>query len=122
MTTRFFNPDISLLGASISFSGWTSPNARNYTVTLDDTVTIFSARSSFTQADTLLFQRFGLDPATMHTLTAVNADGGRLAVNPKSFLVGTVTGPRYIYTSSANLARVLILVQPSAFAKRHWGY
>ncbi|KAH8828349.1 hypothetical protein DL96DRAFT_1602794 [Flagelloscypha sp. PMI_526] len=78
-------------GLSISVYGTTSPNASTYNVTLDGVSTTgLDARSSFSQTDTLLFHRSGLDPLSNHTFRLSNSGEGSLTVNPNRIFIGTI--------------------------------
>lgn len=63
----------------------TSPNAGNYSVTLDDATTVLSGRSSFKQHDSLLYFATGLDPGVNHTVEIVNQGGHELSLGVQGF-------------------------------------
>lgn len=68
-------------GTSFQLIGSTSPQAGNYSVQLDNGgKTLFSAKSSFSQPDSLLFFASGLDAEVNHTLEIVNVEGATLVI------------------------------------------
>ncbi|PPQ89465.1 hypothetical protein CVT25_011991 [Psilocybe cyanescens] len=89
-------------GTAFLIQGMTSPDAANYSVTLDNVTSSFSARSSFTDYESLLFFASGLDPNAMHSVEVRNQDGGEL-----SLLVGgfsTASSPTSSGTSTPSPA------------------
>ncbi|KAJ2919920.1 hypothetical protein MD484_g445, partial [Candolleomyces efflorescens] len=60
--------------------GTTSPEAGNYSVTVNNQTVFYSAKSSFLEHDTLLHYSTGLDPNTNHTVTVKNEGGGTLSL------------------------------------------
>lgn len=66
-------------------SGKTSPQAGNFTVTLDNVTTTLSGRSSFTDLGALLFFSTDLDPQIVHAIEVRNADGGELSLSVGGF-------------------------------------
>ncbi|KAF7782135.1 hypothetical protein Agabi119p4_1511 [Agaricus bisporus var. burnettii] len=69
---------VTFSGISVRIFGTTSPTSGNYSIMLDDVQSpIFSARSSFTQLDSLLFFASGLDPNVSHHIVVRN-EGGSL--------------------------------------------
>ncbi|KAJ7217739.1 hypothetical protein GGX14DRAFT_695804 [Mycena pura] len=67
-------------GTTFLLRGFTSPEAGNYSVTLDNVTTLFSSRSSFSQTNSLLFFSSGLDVEMIHTLLINNTEGASLAL------------------------------------------
>ncbi|KAF8210665.1 hypothetical protein K438DRAFT_1810111 [Mycena galopus ATCC 62051] len=67
-------------GTAFQLMGSTSPQAGNYTVTLDNVTTSFSARSSFSEANSLLFFASGLDAQTTHHFNITNTQGATLVL------------------------------------------
>ncbi|KAH9484874.1 hypothetical protein JR316_0001776 [Psilocybe cubensis] len=67
-------------GTALLIRGTTSPGAANYSVTLDNVTNSFSARSSFTDYESLLFFASGLDPNAMHSVEVRNQGGGELSL------------------------------------------
>ncbi|KAJ7497609.1 hypothetical protein FB451DRAFT_1359820 [Mycena latifolia] len=67
-------------GTSFSLKGSTSPDAGRYSITLDNVTTVFSAESSFSETDSLLFYASGLDAETVHDLEIVNTQGAALVL------------------------------------------
>ncbi|KAF7315694.1 hypothetical protein MIND_00085000 [Mycena indigotica] len=65
-------------GTSFLLRGSTSPDAGNYSVTLDNVTTTYNARSSFAQSDSLLFFASGLDANTLHHVEIDNTEGATL--------------------------------------------
>lgn len=65
--------------------GKTSPQAGNFTVTLDNVTTTLSGQSSFTDFGSLLFFSTGLDPQIMHAVEVRNVDGGELSLSVGGF-------------------------------------
>ncbi|KDR67573.1 hypothetical protein GALMADRAFT_130366 [Galerina marginata CBS 339.88] len=67
---------MSFTGTAFLIQGITSPDAGNYTVTLDNvTSSLLSGRSSFTAYDSLLFYASGLDPEATHSVEVRNLGG-----------------------------------------------
>lgn len=66
---RYRNPRLKRLLTFISYS-----------VTLDNVTTSFSARSSFSQANSLLFFASGLDAQATHKLEIINTEGATLVL------------------------------------------
>lgn len=84
------------LGISILIFGTTSPSAGNYSVTLDGNQSpIFSARSSFTNSNSLLFFASGLDANSSHQITVRN-EGGTLQLKSGGFDVFSSGEPAYV--------------------------
>ncbi|KAJ6498981.1 hypothetical protein C8R45DRAFT_1210836 [Mycena sanguinolenta] len=79
-TTAGDSASIQFTGTAFQLLGSTSPQAGNYSVTLDNVTTSFSARSSFSQADSLLFFASGLDAETTHHLNITNTGGATLVL------------------------------------------
>ncbi|KAK7045612.1 hypothetical protein VNI00_007445 [Paramarasmius palmivorus] len=70
------------MGTSLQIRGRTTPNGANYSVTLQDLTSRYTARSPFTQDDTILFYMSNLDPNTVHSFSIVNEGGSlELGVN-----------------------------------------
>lgn len=65
--------------------GKTSPQAGNFTVTLDNVTTTLSGRSSFTNSGSLLFFSTGLDPQMIHAVEVRNVDGSELSLSVGGF-------------------------------------
>ncbi|KAF8659700.1 hypothetical protein AX16_001803 [Volvariella volvacea WC 439] len=95
---------LQLLGTSLQLFGTTSPQSGLYNIKVDNITTTLSARSSFTNDNSLLFFTSGLSMDQYHTLEVENVDGS-LAVRSGGFLVGV---PQDSYVSSfLNIARLL---------------
>lgn len=78
-TTKGDQAHSSFLGTVFLIQGTTSPDGGNYSVQLDDGVRQnFSAKSSFTKNDSLLFYASGLDPTQVHQWDITNEDGSAL--------------------------------------------
>ncbi|KAK7005805.1 hypothetical protein R3P38DRAFT_3404531 [Favolaschia claudopus] len=78
-TTAGDSASIHFNGTAVQLFGSISPEAGNYSVTLDNITTSFSAKSAFSQPNSLLFYASGLDAQVTHTLEIVNTeDGGEL--------------------------------------------
>ncbi|KAJ6594210.1 hypothetical protein B0H19DRAFT_1246903 [Mycena capillaripes] len=80
-TTIGDSASFQFTGTSFQLMGSTSPQAGDYSVQLDDGVTtVFSAKSSFSQPDSLLFFASGLDAEVNHTLKLVNIEGATVVI------------------------------------------
>ncbi|KAF9010738.1 hypothetical protein BDQ17DRAFT_1421079 [Cyathus striatus] len=72
---------IQFLGQAFFLAGTTSPSAGNYSVTLDNSSSpIYSAKSSFTVPNALLFYATGLQENMTHDVLVRNEGGGTLEV------------------------------------------
>ncbi|KAK7047210.1 hypothetical protein VNI00_006876 [Paramarasmius palmivorus] len=71
----------SFTGVSLQVRGTVSPNSGNYSVTLDGSTYRYTARSSFTTDDTLLFHAGNLSTDTVHSLEITNEGGGLLILS-----------------------------------------
>ncbi|KAJ7268659.1 hypothetical protein B0H12DRAFT_1320500 [Mycena haematopus] len=113
-TTAGDSASIQFTGTALQLLGSTSPQAGNYTVTLDNVTTSFSARSSFSQANSLLFFASGLDAETTHHLNITNTDGATLVLPVGGASVWTLadTSPSGASSSSASASS-----SPSATAQ-----
>jgi hypothetical protein len=67
-------------GVAFVLYGTTSPEAGNYSVTVNNQTVFYSAKSSFLEHDTLLHYSTGLDPSANHTVTVTNEGGGTLSL------------------------------------------
>ncbi|KAF8800211.1 hypothetical protein BYT27DRAFT_7200394 [Phlegmacium glaucopus] len=67
-------------GSTFLLQGKTSPNSGNYTVTIDNTTTTLSGRSSFTSYTSLLFFVSDLDSTLVHSVAIANSGGGGLSL------------------------------------------
>ncbi|KAF5351626.1 hypothetical protein D9756_007762 [Leucocoprinus leucothites] len=77
---------VTFSGISVRIFGTASPDSGNYSVLLDDRQSpIFSARSSFTNTNTLLFFASGLAANTTHQITIRN-EGGLLQLKSGGFI------------------------------------
>ncbi|KAF8709771.1 hypothetical protein AX14_013452, partial [Amanita brunnescens Koide BX004] len=85
-------------GTALTLSGITTPYSAVYSVALapsenDYTTnsfllpTNFSAKTSFTNPDALLFYASSLNPTVSYSLTVTNEDGGELMIKPGHFQV-----------------------------------
>lgn len=74
----------------------TSPQSGQYSVTLDNETTTFSAQSSFTNHNTLLYYATGLDPIATHTVEIENSGGRNLALNVAGFTVFSTSSPTLV--------------------------
>ncbi|KAJ7072042.1 hypothetical protein C8F01DRAFT_1243129 [Mycena amicta] len=79
-TTAGDKAALQFKGTALLLRGSTSPDGGSYSVTLDNVSTTYSARSSFTQADSLLFFASGLDADTVHHLEINNTQGATLVL------------------------------------------
>jgi hypothetical protein len=79
----------SHVGTAVTVTGIVSPSAGQYSVTLDNQTTTFSAKCSFTKPDTLLFYVTGLDGNQTHDIAIRNEEDKELAVQASGFLVTT---------------------------------
>ncbi|KAF9022039.1 hypothetical protein BDZ89DRAFT_1163416 [Hymenopellis radicata] len=84
---------VAFLGTSFLVMGTTSPDGGNYSVTLDNTQIFLSARSSFTNNETLLFYSSGLDPTVVHNLSISNVDGSHLILPVGGFRAFATMNP-----------------------------
>lgn len=75
---------LSTSGTAFILQGMTSPEAGNYSVTLDGTTTMFSARSSFKVLNTTLFFATGLNVSVTHSVEVTN-NGGKLSLLEDGF-------------------------------------
>uniref|UniRef100_A0A0W0F8G9 Transmembrane protein n=1 Tax=Moniliophthora roreri TaxID=221103 RepID=A0A0W0F8G9_MONRR len=73
----------SFIGVSLQIRGTVSPTGGDYSVKLDNSTYHYTARSSFTDENTLLFHAGNLSADTLHSLEITNDGGGSLilAVN-----------------------------------------
>ncbi|KAF9241837.1 hypothetical protein BU15DRAFT_73177 [Melanogaster broomeanus] len=67
-------------GSAITIYGLISSYSGNYTVTLDNVTTSFSALSSYTDSDTLLFYATNLPQDVIHQITVTNLEASTLAL------------------------------------------
>ncbi|KAJ6500189.1 hypothetical protein C8R47DRAFT_1317469 [Mycena vitilis] len=81
-TTAGDSASLHFTGTSFLLRGSISPQAGNYSVTLDNVTTSFSAKSSFSQPDSLLFFASGLDAELDHKLKITNTQQGATLVLP----------------------------------------
>ncbi|KAJ3726930.1 hypothetical protein C8R42DRAFT_717760 [Lentinula raphanica] len=72
-------------GTALQIYGTVSPEGGNYTVKLDNVTTQFSANTSFTQNNTLLFFSSALDPTVGHDVQITN-DGGTMILPSNGFV------------------------------------
>ncbi|KAF7376434.1 hypothetical protein MSAN_00059000 [Mycena sanguinolenta] len=91
-TTAGDSASVQFTGTAFQLLGSTSPQAGNYSVTLDNVTTSFSARSSFSQADSLLFFASGLDAETTHHLNITNTGGATLVLPANGAIVWALSG------------------------------
>lgn len=84
----YFEPPI-LIGTALTVTGAVSPSAGLYSVTIDNHTTTYSAKSSFTKLDTLLFYVTGLDGNQTHDIVIQNEEDKTLAIQASGFLVTT---------------------------------
>jgi hypothetical protein len=103
-------------GISFLLNGTTSPTSGNYTVILDDVASSFSAKSSFTTEDTLLFYASDLDPNVTHTVQVINA-GGDLSLDVGGFSVFLTEPPMFVMFVS--LFESLVYIWKRAAPKHH---
>jgi hypothetical protein len=82
----------SYSGTGITVNGLRSPDCGRYRVVLNGQVSSFSARSSFTEPDSLLFFAIGLDAEATHQLTIFNDEGMALALRSEGVRVATLQG------------------------------
>ncbi|KAL0956634.1 hypothetical protein HGRIS_002768 [Hohenbuehelia grisea] len=92
-TTKDDRASTQFIGSAVFLHGGISPNAASYRVVLDGSSTTLSAKSSFSQADTLLFFATGLDANTTHSIEVFNADGRDLSVQADGFIVTSNGNP-----------------------------
>ena len=83
----------------------TSPDAGNYSVTLDGITTTLSAQSSFTVPNTTLFFATGLNDSAEH-LVEVKNDGGKLSILENGF--EAFVTPECVQLSSTSIVLVLL--------------
>jgi hypothetical protein len=85
------------IGVSVQIFGTTSPASGNYySVLLDNTQSpIFSAASSFTGNNTLLYVASGLAPNVTHQVTVRNEGGGTLQLQSGGFTIFSSGDPMY---------------------------
>ncbi|KAJ7187930.1 hypothetical protein C8R46DRAFT_1205155 [Mycena filopes] len=96
-TTAGDSASLQFTGTSFLLRGSTSPQAGSYSVTLDNVTTSFSAKSAFSETDSLLFFASGLDAKKVHDLKVVNTEGATLVLPAGGASVFALQNP-----SSAN--------------------
>jgi hypothetical protein len=103
-------------GILFLLNGTTSPTSGDYTVVLDNVATSFSAKSSFTTLDALLFYAGDLDPNVTHTVQVIN-DGGDLSLDVGGFTV-FLTEPA-MFVMFVSLSEALIHFGKQAAPRHH---
>ncbi|KAJ3749450.1 hypothetical protein DFH05DRAFT_1476805 [Lentinula detonsa] len=86
------NASAEFNGTALQIFGTVSPEGGNYTVKLDNVTTQFSANTSFTQNNTLLFFASALDPSIGHDIQITN-NGGTLILPYNGFVAFSSASP-----------------------------
>ncbi len=103
-------------GTSFLVMGTTSPDGGNYSVTLDNSQIFLSARSSFTNNETLLYYSSGLDPTVVHNLSIINEDGSHLILPVGGFRAFASMNPTYVVKPLLRMLYLRALDSPTASA------
>jgi DNA/RNA endonuclease YhcR with UshA esterase domain len=107
-STAYFVLDL-ILGSAITIYGLVSSYSGNYSVTIDNITTSFSALSSYNDSNALLFFLTDLSQDVSHTLVLTNTQNSTFGLSVGGMNV-TTFGPATLTVSVAFFFRVLVQI------------